>query len=109
MNRYLNINITDQLKTDDTLSQGFINVKYPEIPRDFSDIYVYTSRGDRYDTLSQQYYGDHTLWWIISRANSSQTPDSLVPDIGSNIRIPGVNRILDILDEYKKLNKQTSS
>ena len=30
-------------------------VHYPEIPRSSNDIYVFTTIGDRYDTLAQQY------------------------------------------------------
>ena len=33
-------------------------VRYPEIPRADNDIYIFTTIGDRYDTLAQQYYKD---------------------------------------------------
>ena len=48
--------------------------RYPRVPKSFSDIYVYTNIKDRYDTLAQQYYGDSTLWWIISIANEDRIP-----------------------------------
>ena len=80
------------------------NVKYPEIPRDPSDIYVYTGRGDRYDTLATQYYNDSSLWWIIPIANSNQTPDSLIPNIGSQLRIPSNERIPNIIASYNSIN-----
>tara|TARA_R110000803_G_scaffold49516_1_gene102981 strand:- start:2861 stop:3154 length:294 start_codon:yes stop_codon:yes gene_type:complete len=80
------------------------NVKYPEIPRDPSDIYVYTGRGDRYDTLATQYYNDSSLWWIIPIANSNQTPDSLIPNIGSQLRIPNNERIPNIIASYNSIN-----
>ena len=36
-------------------------VRYPEIPLNFEDIYVYTEQGDRFDILAQEYYGDPRL------------------------------------------------
>ena len=81
-----------------------INIKYPTIPLDFTDTYVYTNRGDRYDILANEYYGDSKLWWIISRSNSSFTQDSLIPPVGSQIRIPNKSRIGDILSAYESLN-----
>ena len=85
------------------IAVGYSNIKYPEIALDFSDIYVYISRGDRYDTLAQEYYGDSTLWWIISIANPQLEQNSLYPPLGIQIRIPG--NIGSILLEYDKLNE----
>jgi hypothetical protein len=65
---------------------------------------VYTTRGDRYDLLAQQYYNDPQLWWVISRANSLQTSDSLYPNIGEQIRIPSPSRIPSILSAFKAIN-----
>jgi hypothetical protein len=106
MNRYSNFakTIYKTPGESNNIAPGYINIKYPEISLDFSDIYVYVSRGDRYDTLAQQYYEDSTMWWIISRANKSQTPDSLIPEIGSQIRIPGRNRTQIIMSQYNELN-----
>ena len=39
--------------------------KYPEIPLNFEDIYVYAEQGDRFDVLAQEYYGDSKLWWLF--------------------------------------------
>ena len=63
-------------------------VRYPDIPRNFSDIYVYTTVGDRYDTLALEYYGRTDLWWIISSANGALNQMSLIPPVGEQIRIP---------------------
>tara|TARA_R100000734_G_C3315376_1_gene107311 strand:- start:2108 stop:2485 length:378 start_codon:yes stop_codon:yes gene_type:complete len=106
MSRYNNINKGSYLKpnTDKEIS-GYLNVKYPSIPLAFSDTYVYTSRGDRYDLLAQNFYGDSNLWWIIARANPSQTPDSLIPEVGAQIRIPSKDRLSNILSLYSSLNK----
>ena len=103
MARYSGIPI---ITTPNNLKRRYINVKYPEITRDFSDIYVYTTRGDRYDLLALSYYGNAQLWWIIARANvSTSTPNSLFPNVGEQIRIPGPSRISTILGKYESLNK----
>jgi len=93
------------IQTPENLKRRYINVKYPEIPRDFSDIYVYTTRGDRYDLLALSYYNNASLWWIIAQANiNNTTPDSLFPNVGEQIRIPGLSRVSTILGEYETLN-----
>jgi len=83
----------------------YLTVKYPEILPESSDMYVYTTRGDRYDILALKYYQDSSLWWVISRANSTSLNfDSIIPNIGEQIRIPGPSRISTILDAYYSLN-----
>ena len=84
MNRYQNINIL----SSDKGKKYYRNVKYPEIPLDFNDIYVYSTIGDRFETLALQYYGDKSLWWIISIANPSCKQNSYYPPLGTQLRIP---------------------
>jgi len=79
------------------------NVRYPDVPKDFSDTYVYTTVGDRFDSLAQQYYDDSSLWWVISIANESIVQNSLIPPIGSQIRIP--SNISSIISKYNEINK----
>ena len=50
---------------------------YPLIPQNPSDIYVITTDGDRLDDLALQYYGDASLWWVISTANVDLAQNSL--------------------------------
>jgi len=83
-NRYANINIT---KTENRRPYRR-TVIYPDIPVSDQDIYVFSTDGDRYDTLAQVYYGDASLWWIISTANPSSNRASLIPTPGTQIRIP---------------------
>ena len=78
-------------------------VRYPEIPRSFSDIYVYTTIGDRFDTLALQYYSDSSLWWIISIANGKLNQNSLTPSVGTQLRIP--SNPAPIVAEYEVINK----
>ena len=99
MNRY-NI-ILKTLSPDG--KQIYKTVRYPEIPRSFNDTYVYTTVGDRFDTLAQQYYGDSSLWWIISNANGKLLQNSLTPPTGTQLRIPANPN--PILAEYEEINQ----
>jgi len=65
------------------------STRYPEIPLDVNDIYAYTTEGDRLDLLAQEFYGDPSLWWIISAGNPDTIPlNSLFIPTGTEIRIP---------------------
>lgn len=77
-------------------------VRYPDIPLSENDIYVYTAYGDRFDMLAQQYYGDSSLWWIISIANNSLTQNSLVIPEGIQIRIPFSPS--EVIQEFNTIN-----
>ena len=93
------------ITTQDNPKRRFINVKYPDIPREFVDTYIYTTQGDRYDLLAQTYYNNSSLWWVISRANPAQPYDSMYPGIGAQIRIPAPSRIPTILGAFDNLNR----
>lgn len=79
------------------------NAFYPVIPFSSQDIYVITGVGDRFDILAEQYYGDSTLWWVISCANDFLPQNSLIPPVGTQIRIP-IN-INTIISTFNQLNK----
>jgi phage tail protein X len=106
MNRYQSVP-----KIVNDKKPGYRTTRYPEVPLSDNDTYVYTTQGDRFDVLAQQYYGDQTLWWIISIANTavagtslpSDLPqDSLVIPQAMQIRIPA--NYVDVLNSYKILN-----
>jgi nucleoid-associated protein YgaU len=99
MDRYTNI----QIKKSPNGKQMYKTVRYPEVPRSEDDTYVYTTIGDKFDQLAQEYYGDSSLWWVISIANSTLTQNSLTPKLGSQIRIP--SNIAPILAEYEVINR----
>ena len=99
MGRYTNTTI---LKNSQS-KRYYSTTKYPEIPLNFSDIYVYSTQGDRFDILAQQYFGDSSLWWVISIANESLTQGSYFIPEGTQIRIP--SNIGGILSQYKLLNE----
>jgi len=75
---------------------------YPETPISDNDYYIITTAGDRYDNLADQFYNDHTLWWVIASANNSQRA-SLIVEPGIQLRIPG--NIDTIINNYNKINK----
>lgn len=86
-------------------SQGkryFKTTLYPKIEPSESDYYVYTSEEDRLDLLAKQFYGDATLWWIISTANNVPHNSIYVP-VGTQLRIP--NNVSFILEQFRKLNQ----
>jgi hypothetical protein len=98
MNRYQNITLT---KYNSTGSQYYLNNIYPDVEITEDDNYVITTLGDRLDILANNFYGDPSLWWIISSANSLPG-DSLYPPIGIQLRIP--TDVRTILDSYKVIN-----
>lgn len=76
---------------------------YPETPLREDDIYVITDWGDRLDLLSEQFYKDQTLYWIISSANPDSVDfSSLHLSAGTQLRIP--TNISDIIDSYRRIN-----
>ena len=56
MNRYQNI---PKIKINGNLV--YQTSRYPEVQLSVNDIYVYTTQGDRFDILAQQYYKDSSL------------------------------------------------
>jgi len=98
MNRYQNIPKT---KIDGNVV--YQTSRYPEVPLSPNDIYVYTTQGDRFDTLSQQYYKDSSLWWVISIANTDKINQStLVIPEGLQIRIPSNYSV--IIQDFNIIN-----
>ena len=101
MNRYQSISFLNNSPIKEK-KRFYATVKYPEIPLSVNDIYVITQKSDRYDILANQYYGDKSLWWVISIANPSITQNTLYPPVGVQLRIP--TDISGILSSYNKLN-----
>ena len=99
MSRYNNLPILTNNKKQRYIS----GIKYPHIPLDFSDIYVITTVGDRFDILAQQYYNDSSLWWVISRANPQLKQDSYNIPGGLQIRIP--QNFQNVVDNFNRINR----
>jgi phage tail protein X len=105
MKRYKNIKIARNINENvGTLgSRYYITNTYPEIPLNKDDIYVETEFGDRLDLLANQFYGDVTMYWIISAANPNKVDfGSLFVKEGTQLRIP--TKINNIIDEYSNIN-----
>jgi hypothetical protein len=98
MKRYENIKVLQSPEG----KQYTTTVTYPETPISENDYYIITTAGDRYDTLADQFYNDHTLWWIIASANNSERA-SLIVQPGIQLRIPG--NLDTIINNYNKINK----
>jgi len=99
MNRYQKIKSLINSKGNSYYRTSF----YPVIPFSSQDIYVITGEGDRFDILADQYYGDSTLWWVISCANDFLPQNSLIPPVGAQIRIP--TNPNDVVAAFNRLNK----
>ena len=106
MNRYQNI---PKIKIDGNLV--YQTSRYPEVPLSPNDIYVYTTQGDRFDILAQQYYKDSSLWWVISIANTgnagadtlvSLPQNTLVIPQGIQIRIPA--NYVNVIRNFTAIN-----
>lgn len=107
MNRYQNIS-----QTKINTRQAYVTSRYPEVPVSADDIYVYSSQGDRFDVLAQQYYNDSSLWWVISIANTATAGTSLPSDLPQNslvipeglrIRIPSNPQ--NVISAFKSINQ----
>jgi phage tail protein X len=98
MNRYQNIP-----KTKINKKLVYQTSRYPEVLLSPNDIYVYTTQGDRFDTLAQQYYSDSSLWWVISIANTDKVNQStiVIPE-GLQIRIPAT--YANIIQDFNIIN-----
>ena len=82
--------------------QSYGTVIYPEIPPTEDDIYVFASHNDRYDLLALSFYGDSSLWKIISIANPTLNQNSLMIPPGVQIRIPA--NPSEVLQTFKSMN-----
>ena len=107
MNRYQGIPIIKE----DSGKRAYATSRYPEVPLSENDIYVYTTQGDRFDTLAQQYYKDSSLWWVISIANTgnagagtlvSLPQSTLVIPEGIQIRIP--SNYVNVIRNFTAIN-----
>lgn len=76
---------------------------YPEVPLSENDIYLYSSKGDRFDILASDYYKDSSLWYIISIATENINQSSLIIPPGIQVRIPA--NYPEVIKEFKRINQ----
>tara|TARA_R110000744_G_scaffold153926_1_gene268472 strand:- start:4073 stop:4396 length:324 start_codon:yes stop_codon:yes gene_type:complete len=106
MNRYQTI---QELRNENRFvgtigDEYYTTVYYPEVGASEEDIYIETEFGDRLDSLAFQFYGDVTLYWIISIANPNKINfGSLYLTPGSQLAIP--QNVSAIVDSYRNLNE----
>ena len=104
MNRYEDIPIIATTPTVQypKITRYRASTRYPDVPLSEQDVFLVTIRGDRLDNLAYQFYGDPSLWWILSIANPDLPNDSLYPTLGFQLRIP--SDITQILSDFEQLN-----
>lgn len=98
MRRYKDISTTRGI--DD--KQIYQTTKYPVPEVNDNDLYVITQEDDRFDSLAFEYYGDPTLWWVISIANPNLPQNSYFPPVGVMLRIP--SNLGSIISNFQKIN-----
>ena len=96
MKRYKN----NKIKIDKDGKRVYTTTYYPRIPLSNSDQFIQTKEGSRLDNIAQTFYGDASLWWIISKANGIRGFTSLKS--GVKLRIP--SNVTDIISNFKKIN-----
>tara|TARA_R100000988_G_C4005594_1_gene172337 strand:- start:910 stop:1209 length:300 start_codon:yes stop_codon:yes gene_type:complete len=99
MNRYSNTKI--KMSKDGKRVYG--TTYYPDIPLSDSDQLITTIVGARLDNIANTFYGDHTMWWIIAKANGIKGKTALEP--GNILRIPG--NVTSIIQKFRELNNLT--
>jgi|TARA_B100000073_G_scaffold9161_1_gene7706 hypothetical protein len=75
---------------------------YPKIQIRDSDSFRNFPRGTRFDKIAFDYYGDASLWWIVTLANGVTNADIQVDPL-KEYRIP--TEIEPILSDFKRLNE----
>lgn len=101
MRRYSSIK-TISNPLDNNGAKFYSTVRYPQIPLSENDIYILTEETDRLDLLANQFYGDSSLWWVISAANDNLSKNSIVLEPGLQLRIPSSPSL--VIDLYNKVN-----
>ncbi len=76
---------------------------YNQVDPQADDIYLITDKGDRLDNLAYEYYGDPSLWWVLSSANDIPRDSIFIP-VGSQIRVPA--NITSYLEKYDRENQK---
>lgn len=99
-NRYLDIQILSGSALTDP--RYYKSALYPEIEPTEDDTYIITTSDDRLDLLAYDFYGDASLWWVISTANNFPG-NSMYVERGIQVRIP--SNVQDIMNNFRRLNK----
>lgn len=98
--RYENI---DTYKTDSG-KVIYLPTRYPSVTNSNADYYIIARAEDRLDLIATDFYGDPTLWWVISMANELPGDSMYVP-LGFQLRIPG--NLSQALNEFNEVNSDS--
>jgi len=93
-------NISSSIRWDG--KQVYSSVTYPIVTPQDSDITIITNDTTYIDSLAYKYYGDYSLYWIISLANSGLGNGRLSVPAGLQLRIP--MNVNSIITSFKNLN-----
>tara|TARA_B100002019_G_scaffold283237_1_gene289449 strand:+ start:32 stop:391 length:360 start_codon:yes stop_codon:yes gene_type:complete len=93
---------TTPKKTDKSGARVYSTTFYPEIPIRDTDIFITSVFGQRLENLAYKYYGDTSLWWIISKANGIRGQMGLKP--GTLLRIP--QDVTRIIENFNNINEE---
>ena len=93
---------TTPKKTDKSGKRVYSTTFYPEIPIRDTDIFITSVFGQRLENLAYKYYGDTSLWWIISKANGIRGQMGLKP--GTLLRIP--QDVTRIIENFNNINEE---
>ena len=102
-----NPNMTNIILTEEFISQNSTDVTGAvQILESDSSQKEFIGKQEVYsfDSLAQQYYGDSSLWYIISSSNPNLKQNSYFPPIGIQIRIPG--NIAGIISNNSIINER---
>lgn len=97
--RYKDVNILINKKI-----RVYSSTVYPTINYDQSDIIIIANESTRLDLLAYDYYGDSTLYWIISKANNIINNDIYI-EPGTQLILPNKSRLSTILSDLRALNE----
>ena len=76
--------------------------RYPQFPKQQSDLYIISPEGDRLDMLANEFYKDPRYWWVLAEANNVGKGTMIVP-AGLQLRIPFP--ITDLLDRLRQVEE----
>lgn len=78
------------------------NTIYPIITKESDDTYIIAKSSDRLDLLSNKYYKNSKLYWIIAKCNGIF--GTLYPTPGTQLCIPSEKRLPQILNQFTTTN-----
>ena len=98
MSRYKNADIVRDLNNKRRIQTWILRVP----PAANSDIYIQITSPDRLDILSETFYGDQSLWYIIAQANGLGKGTYRVPE-ATLLRIPNLPELQEFINNINRI------